>query len=197
MKEYNFPYYYKGDIRRLAESVSTDLCVILPNILFDDSRFMDIPAESKLLYGHMLSNCITGKGRIDYANRYYIKMPLKNIEELFSCCHTSASKYLSTLTDHGFIEKVSLGRGRGTNIYVKNALAVPRPASGSFNGLRLLDSRQNEPLRNVADERYSGNGYSGNGYSGNGYSGNGYPGNGYSGNGHSGNSFEGSAYCEG
>ena len=169
MKEYNFPYYYKGDIGRMAKSVSTDLCVILPNVLFDDSRFMDIPAESKLLYGHMLSNCITGKGRIDYANRYYIKMPLKDIEELFSCCHTSASKYLSALTDHGFIEKVSLGRGRGTNIYVKNALAVPQPVQSSFNSPRLLDSRQKEPWRNVTDERYSGNGHSGNSFEGSAY----------------------------
>ena len=177
MKKYDFPYYYKGDIGRLAKSVSSDLSVILPNVLFDDSRFMDIPAESKLLYGHMLSSCLTGKGRVDYANRYYIKMPLKDIEELFCCCHTSASKYLSALTDYGFIEKVSLGRGRGTNIYVKNALAAPRPFQSSFNGLRLLDSRTNEPLRNVTEERYSGNGYSGNGYSG--------------------NSIEGSAYCEG
>ena len=166
MKKVNNPYYYKGDIRRLANSISTDLCVILPNILFDDSRFMDIPAESKLLYGHMLSNYITGKGRVDYAKRYYIKMPLKDIEALFSCCHTSASKYLSALTDHGFIEKVSLGRGRGTNIYVKNVLAAPQHASGSFNGLRLLDSRRNESLTNVTDERHSGNTFGGSAYFG-------------------------------
>ena len=177
MKEYNFPYYYKGDINRLAQNVSSDLCVILPNALFDDSRFMDIPAESKLLYGHLLSGYLTKKSRVDFADRYYIKMPLKDIEALFSCCHTSASKYLSALTDYGFIEKFSLGRGRGTNIYVKNALAAPRPVQSSFNGLRLLDPLQNEPLRNVTGERYYGNSHSGNS--------------------HSGNGFEGSACCEG
>jgi len=161
MKKNNLPYFYKGDIGRLARSVSSDLCVILPNVLFDDSRFMDIPAESKLLYGHMLSGYLTGKGRVDYANRYYIKMPLKDIEALFSCCHTSASKYLSALTYHGFIEKVSLGRGRGTNIYVKNVLTAPRPASSSLNGLRLLDPHRNEPLANVTDQRHSGNTFGG------------------------------------
>ena len=166
MKKYDQPYYYKGDISRLARSVSSDLCVILPNVLFNDSRFMDIPAESKLLYGHMLSNYLTSKGRIDFANRYYLKMPLKDIETLFSCCHTSASKYLSALADHGYIEKVSLGKGRGTNIYVKNVMTSPQPVFSSYNGLRLLDPHRNEPLTNVADERHSGKTFEGSAYFG-------------------------------
>ena len=166
MKKYDFPYYYKGDINRLAQSVSSDLCVILPNVLFDDSRFMDIPAESKLLYGHLLSGYLTKKGCVDFADRYYIKMPLKDIETLFSCCHTSASKYLSALTDHGFIEKFSLGRGRGTNIYVKNVLTARQSLQNSYNGLRLLEPRRNEPPANDTGDRHSGNTFGGSAYFG-------------------------------
>jgi len=141
MNKDGLPYFFKGDIGRLARDISSDLCVILPGAIFRDPHFIDVPAESKLLYGHMLSEYLTKKGITDVTNRYYLKMPLKSIEALFGCCHTSASKYLSALADYGYVDKVSLGKGRGTNIYVKNLIPEPVPVLSSYSDLRVMHSR--------------------------------------------------------
>jgi len=124
----NDPYLYNGDIAQMARYFNSGYYVALPKVLFEDEFFInELSSHSKLIYGHIISDYLSKKVSVDYAKRYYVKYPLAEIESNFDLCHSSAVEHLKRLCDTGYLEKKSLGKGRGDNIYLKNRFQLPTP----------------------------------------------------------------------
>jgi len=121
-------YLYNGDIKQMAHCFSSGYYIALPKVLFDDDFFVnELSSHSKLIYGHIISDYLSRNVSVDYAKRYYTKYPLAEIEQNFDLCHSSAVEHLKRLCDTGYLEKKSLGKGRGDNIYLKNRFHLPTP----------------------------------------------------------------------
>ena len=114
--------YYYGD---QAEQFSF---YRIPKVLFTDSRFKDISAEAKILYGLLLDRMsLSAKnGWLDQEGRVYIVYTVENIMDALSCASQKAMKLLNELDDRcGLIERKRQGLGKPNLIYVKNFVAAP------------------------------------------------------------------------
>lgn len=114
--------YYYGD---QAEQFSF---YRIPKVLFTDSRFKDISAEAKILYGLLLDlmSLSAKNGWLDQEGRVYIVYTVEDIMDALSCASQKAMKLLNELDDKcGLIERKRQGLGKPNLIYVKNFVAVP------------------------------------------------------------------------
>ena len=114
--------YYYGD---QAEQFSF---YRIPKVLFTDSRFKDISAEAKILYGLLLDRMsLSAKnGWLDQEGRVYIVYTVEDIMDALSCASQKAMKLLNELDDRcGLIERKRQGLGKPNLIYVKNFVAAP------------------------------------------------------------------------
>ena len=115
--------YYYGD---QAEQFSF---YRIPKVLFTDSRFKDISAEAKILYGLLLDRMsLSAKnGWLDQEGRVYIVYTVEDIMDALSCASQKAMKLQNELDDRcGLIESKRQGLGKPNLIYVKNFVAAPR-----------------------------------------------------------------------
>ena len=114
--------YYYGD---QAEQFSF---YRIPKVLFTDSRFKDISAEAKILYGLLLDRMsLSAKnGWLDQEGRVYIVYTVEDIMDALSCASQKAMKLLNELDEKcGLIERKRQGLGKPNLIYVKNFAAAP------------------------------------------------------------------------
>ena len=114
--------YYYGD---QAEQFSF---YRIPKVLFTDSRFKDISAEAKILYGLLLDRMsLSAKnGWLDQVGRVYIVYTVEDIMDALSCASQKAMKLLNELDEKcGLIERKRQGLGKPNLIYVKNFVAAP------------------------------------------------------------------------
>ena len=87
--------YYYGD---QAEQFSF---YRIPKVLFTDSRFKDISAEAKILYGLLLDRMsLSAKnGWLDQEGRVYIVYTVEDIMDALSCASQKAMKLLNELDE--------------------------------------------------------------------------------------------------
>lgn len=114
--------YYYGD---QAEQFSF---YRIPKVLFTDSRFKDISAEAKILYGLLLDRMsLSAKnGWLDQEGRVYIVYTVEDIMDALSCASQKAMKLLNELDEKcGLIERKRQGLGKPNLIYVKNFVSAP------------------------------------------------------------------------
>lgn len=101
--------YYYGD---QAEQFSF---YRIPKVLFTDSRFKDISAEAKILYGLLLDRMsLSAKnGWLDQEGRVYIVYTVEDIMDALSCASQKAMKLLNELDEKcGLIERKRQGLGK-------------------------------------------------------------------------------------
>ena len=114
--------YYYGD---QAEQFSF---YRIPKVLFTDSRFKDISAEAKILYGLLLDRMsLSAKnGWLDQEGRVDIVYTVEDIMDALSCASQKAMKLLNELDEKcGLIERKRQGLGKPNLIYVKNFVSAP------------------------------------------------------------------------
>lgn len=94
----------------------------IPKLLFTDTSFKDLSAESKILYGMLLDRMSLSikNSWLDSKNRAYIYFTIEKIMETLSCGEQKAVKLLSELEKIGLIEKKRQGFGKPNILYVKN-----------------------------------------------------------------------------
>lgn len=97
-----FDFYY-GD-----ESEQYSFYTV-PKMFFDNDKFKDLSATSKLLYSFLLDRMSLSKKRnwIDDKNRAYIKYSLKAICNDMCVSRNSVIKYMKELQNFGLIRKLS------------------------------------------------------------------------------------------
>lgn len=105
----------------------------IPKNLFTDKRFAKLSSDAKVLYGLMLDRMgLSAKnGWFDEQGRVYIVFSTKEVMEAMNVCKKSACKYmaeLDTVQGIGLIERVRLGLGQKSRIYVLNFITVEEPA---------------------------------------------------------------------
>ncbi len=95
----------------------------IPKVLFTDTRYKNITAEAKILYGILLDRISLSQknGWFDEANRVYIIFTVDEVKDAIGCAEQKAIKLLSELeTKAGLIERRRQGLGKPNLIFVKN-----------------------------------------------------------------------------
>ena len=110
----------------------------IPKSLFTDSRFRNLSAEAKILYGLMLDRMglSVKNGWIDQNGHVFIYFTMENAMEYLGCGHGKAVRLfaeLDTKSGAGLIERRKVGQGHPTKIFVKNFVTKPEPHT-SENG---------------------------------------------------------------
>lgn len=120
--------YYYGD---QAEQFSF---YRIPKVLFTDSRFKDISAEAKILYGLLLDRMsLSAKnGWLDQEGRVYIVYTVEDIMDALSCASQKAMKLLNELDEKCGLMPVMQRRQTANFSYPSastgSSLAGSRPA---------------------------------------------------------------------
>lgn len=94
----------------------------VPKLLFTDSRYRNLSAEAKLLYGLFLDRMSISRknGWIDEKGRVYIIYRVENIMEALGCGNKKAIQILAELEKKGnLILRKKQGLGKPNLIYVK------------------------------------------------------------------------------
>lgn len=130
----NLEYYYGNE----ADQYSF---YRIPKVLFTDSRFKNVPAEAKILYGLLLDRMALSirNNWLDEEGRVYIIFTITDIMETLGCAEQKVNRLLAELDSAkgiGLIERKRRGLGKPNIIYVKN-----------FIGGELLES-QNKNCEN-------------------------------------------------
>ena len=99
----------------------------LPKVLFTDSQFRGISAETKILYGLLLDRMSLSikSGWLDNQGRVYIIFTANEIMEALCCADNKATKLMKELESCGLIERKRRGLGKPSLIYVKNFISDP------------------------------------------------------------------------
>ena len=97
----------------------------IPKAMFTDPQFTSLSIEAKVLYGLMLDRMSLSRKNqwIDDENRVFIRFTIEDTMELLNCSKGTAIKLLAELDDEhgiGLIQKVRVGFGKPSIIYVKN-----------------------------------------------------------------------------
>ena len=124
----------------------------LPKALFVDTRFHEISAEAKILYGLLLDRMglSTKNGWLDDAGRVYIIFTMEEIMASFYCADNKATKLMKELEGCGLIERKRRGLGKPNLIYVKNFASdpsEPRDQNRENNDSRAVKTATPEPLK--------------------------------------------------
>lgn len=117
MNPMDFPYYYG------QEAIQYTFYRI-PKLLFSSSRFQDLDAESKVLYGLLLDRMQLSleNGWVDEENRVYVYFTVEDAMKMLGCRKEKALKLFAKLdekTGVGLIERKRQGQGKPIRIYVK------------------------------------------------------------------------------
>lgn len=118
----NLEYYYGSESEQYS-------FFRIPRLLIKDSRYRRLSNEAKLLYGLMLDRMSLSRrnGWLDEQNRAYIRYSIGDVCEDLGCSKNTATKLLMELdTQHGIglIERIRVGLGASSIIYVKNFASV-------------------------------------------------------------------------
>ena len=99
----------------------------IPKLLFTDSRFSSLSAESKTLYGILLDRMDLSmkNGWLDKQNRVYLFFTVQEIQESLGCGKNKAIQLIQELEKAGLIERKRQGMGKPSFVYVKNILSCP------------------------------------------------------------------------
>lgn len=95
----------------------------IPKVLIQDEKFKGISCEAKMAYGLMLDRMsLSAKNHwIDEMNRVYINYKISDLMKDLCCGKDKVLKIMSELENQaGLIERVKLGLGQPSIIYVKN-----------------------------------------------------------------------------
>ncbi len=94
----------------------------IPKRLFTDSRFKELTAEAKILYGLMLDRVSLSLKNvwIDEYRHIYIIFTLEEVMETLNCGDKKATRLMVELEKSGLIERKRQGLGKPSLIYVKN-----------------------------------------------------------------------------
>ena len=139
----DFDYYYGPE----AESYAF---YRIPKVLFTEEHFVGISVEAKVLYGLLLDrmNLSARNGWIDEQGRVYIICTIKQIMSAISCAEQKAVKLLNELEANAhLIERVRLGQGKPSRIYVKNF--IRNPLKSQF---RNDENHNSEPVKITTQE---------------------------------------------
>ncbi len=110
-----FDYFYPEQVDQYA-------FYRIPRRLFTDSRFKDLTAEAKILYGLMLDRVSLSLKNmwVDECKHVYIIFTLQEIMEMLNCGDKKATRLMVELDNCGLIERKRQGLGKPSLIYVKN-----------------------------------------------------------------------------
>lgn len=123
-----FDYFYGAQAEQFA-------FYRIPKVLFTDSEFRTLSAESKILYGILLDRVsLSAKnGWIDSQSRVYIIYTIEDIMGDLNCGNKKAIQLLSELEEKaGLIERKRQGLGKPNLIYVKNFISAEKEAERHF-----------------------------------------------------------------
>ena len=120
----------------------------VPQILFRDIKFKDLPTDAKTLYGILLDRMglSVKNGWLDEQGRVYIIFPVQEVMDALGCADNKATKLFRELEKFGLIERKRRGLGKPNLIYVKN-FADPRFRNREKNGSGAADSAQQETAK--------------------------------------------------
>ena len=120
----------------------------VPQILFRDIKFKDLPTDAKTLYGILLDRMglSVKNGWLDEQGRGYIIFPVQEVMDALGCADNKATKLFRELEKFGLIERKRRGLGKPNLIYVKN-FADPRFRNREKNGSDAADSAQQETAK--------------------------------------------------
>jgi hypothetical protein len=95
----------------------------IPKLLFTDTRFRQISAKAKVLYGFLLDRmALSMKNHgLDEEGRGYIIFTIAEVMEALGCAEQKANRLLSeldTVKGAGLIERKRRGLGKPNRIYV-------------------------------------------------------------------------------
>ena len=115
--EVNFDYHYGNEAEQYA-------FYRVPKMLFTNECFKGLSDSAKLLYGLMLDRMsLSIKNKwLDDKNRVFIIFTLDSVKETMGCGNEKAVKMLAELDKVkgvGLIERVKLGQGKPSIIYVR------------------------------------------------------------------------------
>lgn len=123
-----FDYFYGAQAEQFA-------FYRIPKVLFTDSEFRTLSAESKILYGILLDRVsLSAKnGWIDSQGRVYIIYTIEDIMGDLNCGNKKAIQLLSELEEKaGLIERKRQGLGKPNLIYVKNFISAEKETERHF-----------------------------------------------------------------
>jgi hypothetical protein len=132
----------------------------IPKSLFTDSRFRNLSAEAKILYGLMLDRMglSVKNGWIDQNGHVFIYFTLENAMEYLGCGHGKAVRLfaeLDTKNGAGLIERRKVGQGHPTKIFVKNFATKPEPRT-SENGKSETEKKEPDTPPEAPEDDFSG-----------------------------------------
>ena len=121
MRNNKYDYFYEEE----AEQYSF---YRIPKAMFTDPQFSSLSTEAKVLYGLMLDRMSLSRKNqwVDEDSRVYIRFTLDDIMELLNCGKGKAVKLLGELDEEngiGLVEKIRVGFGKPSILYVKNFVA--------------------------------------------------------------------------
>ena len=121
-----FDYFYEEE----AEQYSF---YRIPKAMFTDPQFTALSVESRVLYGLMLDRMSLSRKNqwVDEDSRVYIRFTVEDIMEQLNCGKAKAIKLMGELDEEngiGLIQKVRVGFGKPSIIYVKNFIARRIPS---------------------------------------------------------------------
>ena len=95
----------------------------IPKLLFTDTRFRQISAKAKVLYGFLLDRMALSMKRHPLYKQWtcYILFPIAEVLEALGCAEQKANRLLSeldTVKGAGLIERKRRGLGKPNRIYV-------------------------------------------------------------------------------
>ncbi|MEE3393859.1 MAG: replication initiator protein A [Lachnospiraceae bacterium] len=113
-----FKYFYGNEADRYT-------FYRIPKVLFTSEYFATLSTDAKVLYGLMLDrmSLSTKNQWMDEENRVFIYFSIEDICEMLHCGRNKAIAAMKELDQDqgvGLIEKLRLGQGKETRIYVKN-----------------------------------------------------------------------------
>lgn len=99
----------------------------IPKRLFTDADLKSMSNGSKILYGLLLDRVdLSVRNKwMDERRRIYVIYTLESIMQAMNVTDKPATKMLVELEDRGLIERVKLGLGKPTRLYVKNFSSRP------------------------------------------------------------------------
>lgn len=117
-----FDYHYEEEAERYA-------FFRIPKALYIEPMFKELSDGAKVFYGQLLDLMSLSRknGWIDKDGRVFVRCSIDRVKEIMNCSNDKAVKLLKELdivSGVGLIEKVKMGQGKATVIYVKSFVVM-------------------------------------------------------------------------